>query len=96
MDFPLASSLSLYPRASIGAAHISESSSSGVRETEYVRNRVFVGLYLPLLVHVASHAFVGFGPSVTHDLMNRYKTADHTNNGTTIAASLTVGGWLSR
>jgi hypothetical protein len=51
---------------------------------------------VPLLVHFASHAFFGFGPSVTHDLTNTVEGGGVANLGTTVGAGLTVGGWLSR
>ena len=36
-----------------------------------------VGLYAPLLIHPAPHAFVGLGPTVSHDLKHPINQVDN-------------------
>lgn len=96
VDLPLASSLSLYPRASFEVARSWESANFPTRKVDSASNAVTVALYVPLLVHVAPHAFAGFGPYVGRDLVNRAENARDDNLRTTVGAQLVVGGWLSR
>ena len=53
-------------------------------------------LYAPLLVHVARHLFIGFGPDVAHDLTHSYAYPNGStqNHMTTLGAELEVGGCL--
>ena len=95
-DQPLASWLSVYPRASVAVGHTSFSTTRALDAANSATTNVTVALYVPLLVHVATHAFVGFGPSVTHDLMNRFDQNDVSNLRTTVGGHLVIGGWLSR
>ena len=83
-DVGLARGLSLYPHlsTSIATYHV----SGGNADAEAL---VFAGnLYAPFLVHVG-HAFVGFGPFLSRELV-------HTkgNVATSYGADLVVGGWL--
>lgn len=44
---------------------------------------------------IASHAFVGFGPTVFHDVVQkREDSAAKENLATTVGARFIVGGWL--
>jgi hypothetical protein len=95
VDIPLSSSLSWYPRASLAVGRTSYDETSGIAANKYAAINVTAGLYAPLLVHFVQHAFVGFGPSVSHDLSNKVEDRSGTNNlATTIGARLIVGGWL--
>jgi hypothetical protein len=95
VDAPLSSTLSWYPRASLAAGRTSYDERSGIDAITYATVNVTVGLYAPLLLHFAQHAFIGFGPSVSHDLSNQVENHQTSNNlGTTIGARLIVGGWL--
>ncbi len=54
-----------------------------------------VGAYVPLIVNVAPHAFVGFGPSFTRTLAHSQTGyLRPTGDGTYVGASFTVGGYL--
>lgn len=67
---------------------------SGSERDQFSGTVVTVGLYAPLLVHFAPHAFAGFGPLVAHEALH---TVDGRLGGvlaTRIGASLVVGGWL--
>jgi hypothetical protein len=96
VDIPLGTSLSLYPRAGLSVAHQSYEAKTLGTTTDYAATGLTVALYMPLLVHFASHAFAGFGPSLSHDLTNTVEGGGASNLGTTVGAALVVGGWLSR
>jgi opacity protein-like surface antigen len=105
VDVPLGHWLSLYPRASIGFGRNSYDETSGSNENKNDEAITWVGLNVPLLVHPASHFFVGFGPSVSRDLDRSIIFPGFTdlpggaavkseNRSTTVGASLVVGGWF--
>jgi hypothetical protein len=80
LEIPVASNVSIYPRAFVvfGSQDVGHS-GHGFSS---------VGLYAPALVHVAEHFFTGFGPYVERDLTRVGE------NATRVGASLVVGGWL--
>lgn len=95
VDLPIASSLSFYPRASIGVFHDVYTRYDPVSPDEKQQIEVAVALYAPLLAHVAPHFFAGFGPIVLHDLLNNDQKPGAVDNlATRIGARLVVGGWL--
>lgn len=64
-------------------------------ERSATRNYVAIGIYTPLLLHFASHAFAGFGPYVSHELVNKVPGGSGTQNlATSVGANLIVGAWL--
>ena len=86
-DIPISSRFSFYPRAWLGFGALA---STGVTAL-----RVYVSAFLPILFHVAPHFFVGFGPSITRDLVDKDPTRTSDNNpGTNVGGLLTVGGFL--
>ena len=87
VDVPLARGLSLYPRANIFFSHEATDRTSGLSTAS--DTVVALGIYAPLLVHVATHAFVGFGPYLAQDVS---RTGN--NVATRVGAALVVGGWL--
>lgn len=96
VDLPITSALSLYPRASmaIGVDDVERESPLGVANdrTDVV---VTFGVFAPLLVHFASHAFVGIGPSAAHDVVRKNTNGGRRDTlGTTFGASALVGAWL--
>jgi hypothetical protein len=82
VEMTLSSSLSLYPRASV---FVGDEESGGTGGT-----LLYFSLYAPLLLHIADHFFVGFGPYVSRDFV-RYGT---NNEEFRVGANLLVGGWL--
>jgi hypothetical protein len=82
-DLGLSPAFSLWPRAGISWTHaVSSNSSSSLR-----REIITVGLYVPLLFHLAPQWFVGLGPFLNAQL----------NWGagiTTYGLRFTIGGWL--
>lgn len=84
-----------WPRVgfSYGASHTGPSSdSNGHSLSDRGGN---VNAYAPLLFHLAPHAFVGIGPSVTRTLAHVQEGyARSFGNGTIVGAGVIVGGWL--
>ena len=97
VDVPLASWLSLYPRATLFFGYQSQDETERASTNASTQDFAGVGLYVPVLLHVAPHLFVGFGPNVSHELTHSYTFQDGTEQqvrATTFGAALTVGGWL--
>ena len=84
------SDLSWFPSIGVGfSAHsYDEYSERDRNEQESISARMVVAA--PLLVHVASHYFMGIGPELTRDLSNN-KTE---NLGTLLGLSSSAGGWF--
>jgi hypothetical protein len=58
-------------------------------------NIIAMSVYAPILVHLAPHFYVGFGPSLYTELSHSYGADSKSNTKqTTFGASLIVGGWL--
>jgi hypothetical protein len=98
VDIPMGAYVSFWPVASLGIGGGSYAESEGTKSDDYSDSFISVSLYAPLLVHPASHFFVGLGPSVSHDLTNSISYPDSSatpqNRSTTVGAGLLVGGVL--
>jgi len=94
VDYPFSSLFSFYPRLSVSAGRESFDERSGSSRYRGSTTVVTFGLYAPILVHVATHAFVGLGPSLAHDVIRRPDDRDVDNIATRVGGSLLVGGWL--
>jgi hypothetical protein len=97
VNLPLGELFSLYPRGYLGFGAGSYNDTSGSNSNQATFTNSWVALYVPLLVHPAPHLFVGFGPSVKHDLSFDYSSPNGQQSsiqGTTLSADLIVGGWL--
>ncbi|CAN5748334.1 hypothetical protein BH11MYX4_BH11MYX4_42870 [soil metagenome] len=98
VDIPLGPSLSLYPRLLVTYARgtVESTTLRGAYSTRTTSSgAVFAAsLYAPLLFHVATHAFVGFGPSLTQEISRSVDGGSGNPVGTRIGAALVVGGWL--
>ena len=95
VDLPLSSSFSFYPRASLGVSRqtLTQNRLSATADTS--RIGLEVALYAPLLFHVRPHFFVGFGPSVAHDLVHHDQRPGSVDNlATTFGPRHVIGGWL--
>jgi hypothetical protein len=66
-NLPLGDMLSLWPRVSIGYSH-SSSSSGGMSSSGY---SVPLDVSVPFLFHPGSHFFLGAGPMITTELVNK-------------------------
>ncbi|HEY3493764.1 MAG TPA: hypothetical protein VGK73_03715 [Polyangiaceae bacterium] len=97
IDVPIASWLSWYPRGSVSIHFESGEVESRARDLEYEELSAALSLDAPLLFHVASHAFLGFGPYVTRDVQRSVdfeggRVVD--NPGTRFGGRLVIGGWI--
>jgi hypothetical protein len=98
VDIPLGKYASLWPAASIGFGLESYSESEATSSNDSNETYVWVGLYAPVLVHLAPHFYVGFGPSVSADLSRSITypqpSPSMQNRSANVGAGLTVGGVL--
>jgi hypothetical protein len=91
---PLGSFVTLYPVANLSFGTLNHDIKSSKADNKENASIVAVGVYAPLLFHVAEHGFIGFGPYVSHDLSFKEENSNREFNATTVGASVTVGGWL--
>jgi hypothetical protein len=61
-------------------------------DTEITEDAAFVQIYAPLLLHLARHFFVGFGPDGYADILHSANSI--ANKRMFVGASSTVGGWF--
>lgn len=94
VDVPIASGLSLYPRASIAFGGRTYETRAGRDGYEYRETLTTGTLFAPLLVHPATHAFLGLGPYVGHDFTRKLEGGVESTPATSYGADLVVGGWL--
>jgi hypothetical protein len=99
VDLPLADRVSFWPRLSLSAGE----QSITIQETSTLLNDahfVTIGLFAPVLVHPATHVYVGLGPTLASDLSrnidvgNGFATSNVSNKSSSIGIGSTVGGWL--
>jgi hypothetical protein len=88
----LSEELSWYLTAGFGVGLRSGDERAGVARNQSSASVLWLGLSAPLLVHVAQHYFIGFGPFLSYDLSADYSGGD--NRATSLGASTVVGGWL--
>jgi hypothetical protein len=87
-NLPLAERLSLWPKAGLAFASTSVSDDAqGAADDEETNTSVQLNLFVPLMFHPVQHFFLGLGPALDQDLSGESKA-------TTIAARLTLGGWI--
>ena len=103
-DLRLGKHVSIWPRADIAFARVtSERSQAPIpslnvnapASTDSHATAVSFGLDVPVLLHVATHAFLGLGPYLRRDLYRHYDGG--TGGGdrfTRYGVELLVGGWL--
>ncbi len=97
VNIPFTRDLSLYPRVQLGFGRDAYNETDGVNQDTYTDSSFWFSGSVPLLVHAASHFFVGLGPNFAHDFSRTASFpngASVQNRGTTIGAGLVVGGWL--
>ena len=96
-QIPIAGPVSLYPRVALNGGGGGGDEKSATGEDSYSQTEVWVSRYVPVIVEVAPHLFVGLGPSARRDLANTYSNPQgqqQSNPGSTIGAGFIVGGWL--
>lgn len=104
-NVPLGASLSLWPRLLLGYEWQQENQRAvdggttsvggnplGYPTTTY--EGLWTELQLPLVLHLAPHAFAGFGPSLFHEFSNPQGGSGGSGERTSVGALLDVGGWF--
>ncbi|HEX3596472.1 MAG TPA: hypothetical protein VHU80_15285, partial [Polyangiaceae bacterium] len=86
---PFYSWFSLYPRLAL--EYSIGSTSQGTFRSD--NHALTASIFVPVMFHLATHFFVGFGPSVSEDIVHVEGSAPQ-NRGTSFGASTLVGGWL--
>ncbi len=83
--------VSFWPKIGISYSHTKNKHSTEINGQDFTsttkNNAVQLNIFAPVMVHPASHFFVGFGPFVDTDL-----NGDH--RATIWGLRLTIGGWL--
>lgn len=82
-DLPLSDTLSWWLRAGLGFFHGSASGGASASTVPFQ-------LYVPVLWHLVPHVFLGFGPTITTDLV----TSDDLPKATYLGAQLILGGYF--
>ncbi|HEU4583327.1 MAG TPA: outer membrane beta-barrel protein [Polyangiaceae bacterium] len=93
-NFPLSERFSLWPKVGFAFASTSQDeddtqlpTGQTIESDDETNTSLQLNLFVPFMFHPVEHFFVGLGPALDQDL-----TGD--NKATTIAARLTLGGWL--
>lgn len=93
-NVPLASRVSLWPKAGFAIARTSQTDEGATLPNGVVlgdeddTNTSFqLNLFVPVMFHPVQHFFLGLGPALDQDL-----TGD--SKATTVAVRLTLGGWI--
>jgi hypothetical protein len=83
-NVPLSRLFSVWPKLGFSFTSTSLSPPEGDSESN---NAIALNLFVPVMLHPATHFFLGFGPALDTDLSGD-------NKATTIAGRLTIGGWI--
>ena len=88
-DLPLTERISIWPKIGFSLANTSVDNDGidGIGDEEETNTSVQLNLFVPVMFHPVQHFFLGFGPALDQDLSGDSKA-------TTIAARLTIGGWI--
>jgi hypothetical protein len=88
-NLPVSERLSIWPKVGFSLANttVNNDGIGGLDDEEESNTSVQLNLFAPLMFHPVQHFFLGFGPALDVDLSGDTKA-------TTIAARLTLGGWL--
>ena len=88
-NLPLSERFSLWPKIGFSFASTSQKTDDvgGIEGDDESSTSVQLNLFAPFMFHPVEHFFLGFGPAFDLDLSGD-------NKATTIAARLTLGGWL--
>lgn len=93
-NIPLSERFSFWPKVGFSFASTSQKQDairlpdgSTMSSSDRSSTSVQLNLFAPIMFHPVQHFFIGFGPAFDLDLSGD-------NKATTIAARLTLGGWL--
>ena len=93
VNFPLTRALSLWPQLEFGFGTLDSTQTSLDGVNQHSRQRIWILLSAPLLVHPSAHFFFGGGPSFFQELFDKDQY-DYENDATVVGASFLLGGWL--
>jgi len=93
VNLPLTHALSLWPVMEFGSGTVDSSQSSTSGVNQHSRQRTWIALTAPLLVHPATHFFFGAGPVFFHELLDKDQY-DYENDATILGLSFVLGGWV--
>jgi hypothetical protein len=93
---PFGTHVSLWPTASVGIGGGAYAEREGPNSDDYSEWYVWISTSAPVLVQVASHFFVGFGPYASTDITHpiTYASSSSQNRATSFGAGFVVGGVL--
>lgn len=100
VDFPVGGPFSVHPLLGLEFGHETYDEVQGASENKATQDILALNLFVPLLLHPAPHAFVGFGPRLYRELSHAVHYPDdpnappYQNQETTVEAEFVVGGWL--
>jgi hypothetical protein len=97
VDLPLGRLLSIYPRAALTLGPGAATETLKTITSQSSDADLALSVSLPLLVHPASHFFVGAGPALTRDLWRRISfpiAPGLVDDATTLEVLMLIGGWL--
>lgn len=96
LEVPLGERLSFYPRIAFGGSYVNRHGQVGIEGYDVTSKALWGDAELPILLHVASHVFVGVGPSVRHDFSRQFdpEAPGPDQLATDVRGSLQLGGWL--
>jgi hypothetical protein len=83
--------VSCYPTVALGIGTDNSDERSGAARNVYAREYAAWSLSSPLLVHIASHYFIGLGPYLTHEVKD---SEEREILATKLGISSVAGGWL--
>ena len=89
-ELPLTDSVSLWPRLGIGYNHKSYSGGGGADSSGYDLDLL---VSVPVLWHPASHFFLGAGPALTTQLVNKVEGTSQSKT-TDIGLTALIGGYF--
>jgi len=89
----LADVASIWLNGGVGYGSVDSSVSTAMGTNQHTRTRGWIEAAAPLLVHPASHFFVGAGPALFHELSDRDQY-NYENKATQLALRLVLGGWF--
>jgi hypothetical protein len=85
--------LSLWPQAEIGFGTSSNNQTTAAGSNNHTKGRSWVQASVPLLLHAATHFFLGVGPYVYHELADSDQNQVE-NDATAVGARFLLGGWF--
>jgi hypothetical protein len=86
-NLPVSERVSVWPKIGFSLANTSVSDDDDPDDDDESNTSLQLNLFAPVMFHPAQHFFLGFGPALDVDLSGDAKA-------TTIAARLTIGGWI--